>query len=1179
MAQIFNWRAEAGAGCLGWLHASRFVMATGLWLVAFTIHAAVVTLSPASDTTIYQGTDPNTGEDYELNSCGAGTGLFIGVTNDGLLRRTLLQFDIAGNIPAGSTINSVTLDLDVNRAGDNQDAPATLHLITKGWGEGDVDCSTERGGGKGLPASPGDATWRDAMYQQAPWVTPGGDFGVASATATIPTRGTASWTDTTPDDGLVQDVQNWLDSPAGNFGWILVGDESRSSSARRFASREGTPAPTLTIDFTPTGDVFACCFGDGGCSVTDTTSCSSAGGTPDTDANTCEPNPCPQPVGACCNLDESCSDSVDRLVCESAGGSFQGGDTNCGQGNIDCGLTPFIDPLPIPPVLQPDNPGGSPLRYTVSVQEASQILHSELPATSLWTYNGAYPSFTIVAQKDVPIEVNYVNNLPQGNRRRGSHILEVDECAHGPNYYADSARVVTHLHGGHLPARFDGQPEYTILPGESDLYEYPNNQDAATLWYHDHALGITRLNVYAGMAGYYLLADAEDTLDENNAFGLPYGEYEMGLAIQDREFNPDGSLFYNPTLQDAFKGDKILVNGKVWPFLNVEQGKYRFRVLNGSQSREYSLRLENITQPGNDPVFYLIGTDLGLIDAPKNLGNTISLMAPAERMDVIIDFAGFPEGTEIILKNDDLTVPRIPNVMKFIVTGESGFTGPLPGSLRTVMPLDSADVPTRHFWLDKDDEECSTQPGRIVGEWHVESLDGPPVLDAEGKPTNVIGKKWDDLTEFPVLGTREIWEFHNPTNSPHPMHVHLVKFQILDKSDITTGQPIPLEPWELNTWKDIVRVGPNSRARIIMDFTDYLGRFPQHCHILDHEDHEMMRQFQAINDPATCDRDGYCEPGEDCVSCPADCSQAIGALCGNGLCEAGDGENCMSCPVDCAGKQSGSASKQFCCGYDDGEVTNPVGCDIGAMDNRCIDASVNLFCRMAERVPACCGDALCEGAEEELVGSCNIDCVEGCVPEGPPGSLLCSDDIDNDCDGLVDVDDLDCIDNIDNDGDGLLDSTEDSNGNGIVDPGETDPKNVDTDGDGLVDGSDGVVPAVEEEDIDVNGDGYIDGEQTLGTDATKDDSDGDLLKDGLEVANGADPLDAASWPNLADGDCAPLNLPNGQTDAGDLVVALRIALGMLPARPLELAHCDLGVQDGDIDVTDVLLLIQLLQLP
>ena len=758
--------------------------------------AATVTIAPSEDNTIYEGTDPGSGELFEDNSCGAGLEVFSGVTVDGFARRALLGFDIASAVPAGSTIDRVILTMTVNRSGDNQDAVMALHPVLLGWGEGTVDCGAIRGGGQGAPAGTGDATWQDAEFGITAWSSPGGDYGALSAGAIVGSgNGALGVWDSAANPNMLADVQGWLSNPAANFGWILVGDEGRSATTRRFWSREGNAPPSLTIEFTPSGDVYACCFDDGTCSVQLETDCADQGGIANTSTNSCEPNPCPQPVGACCNVDESCSEAVDRLDCVNAGGSFQGAGSGCNQGGVDCGLTPFVDPLPIPPVLAPTGTrADGALQYTVEVVDAKQQLHSELPDTDLWTYNGAYPSFTIEATVGELIEVTYLNNLPTAKGRRGSHLLEVDECAHGPNYYSDSARVVTHLHGGHLPARFDGQPEYTILPGEIDVYEYVNNQPPATLWYHDHALGITRLNVYSGMAGFYLLRDAFE-----NSLGLPSGEFEIPLAIQDREFNPDGSLFYNPTLQDAFKGNKIVVNGKVWPVLNVKQGKYRFRMLNGSQAREYSLRLENLGNPGEVIPFTLIGTDLGLVSAPIVL-DTIDIMAPAERMDVVIDFSGFAAGTEIVLRNDDLTVPLVPNVMKFVVTGEPGFTGALPAALREVAPLDPSGVPTRYFRLVKVDQVCSVDASRIVGEWLIESLDGPG--------GNVIGEHWDDISEFPTLGTREIWEFENPTNMMHPMHVHLVKFQVLDKTDLATGQPIPLEPWESNTWKDTVRVPP-----------------------------------------------------------------------------------------------------------------------------------------------------------------------------------------------------------------------------------------------------------------------------------------------------------------------------------------------------------------------------------
>ena len=1124
-----------------------------LSILPATAWSATATINPSQDNTI-SGTLPD-------NSSGACDSIFSGMTDEDVIlplvpsRRALLQFDIAEAIPPGSTINSVTLGMTVTRGENHADSTYTLHRVLMAWGEGANTCGP-KGGGQGEPALAGATTWLSAMHDQAPaWGTPGGDY-IATASGSTLVNDTAPVWPSTPT--LVSDVQDWLDGTTPNHGWILIGDEANPTTARRFDSREGISKPALVVDFTPDGPVEACCESDGDCSLTVPGQCSD---TPLPGVDSCEPNQCPQPTGACCNLDETCSDTVDRLVCENAGGIFQDGSSTCSQGNVDCGLTPFVEALPIPPVLQPDNPGQSPPRYTISVQEATQGVHPELPATNLWTYNGAWPASTIVAVKGQPIEVTYVNNLPAGGGgKRGNNILEVDTCAHGPNDYGNSKRIVTHLHGGHVPARFDGQPEYHILPGETDVYEYPNNQDAGTVWYHDHALGITRLNVYSGMAGFYLIADEEDTLGVDNAFGFPSGQYEIGMAIQDRQFNPDGSLFYKAQLEDAFKGDKLLVNGKVWPYLMVDKGKYRFRILNGSQSRDYSLRLENITDPGNDPDFTLVGTDLGLISAPIDLGNDIGIQAPAERMDVVVDFAGYPAGTEIILRNDELTPPLLPNVMKFIVTDQPGYTGTLATTLRNVpdMPESSADV-TRYFRLKKEtNQECKDGSGRLINEWLVESLDGPN--------GNVIGKHWDDLSDFPILGSREVWEFENPTNSMHPMHVHLVRFQIISKETIG-GQPIALEPWEANTWKDIVRIPANTRARIIMDFEDYLGKFPQHCHILDHEDHEMMRQFQTTNDPSYCNNNGTCDPGEDCVSCAADCTQVSGASCGNGLCEGGDGENCVNCPVDCGGKQSGSASKIFCCGYDDGQVTNPVGCGVDIDDDRCIDAGANLFCRESTRVSACCGDALCEGAE--TVASCSFDCTPGCprTQEGPPTALACADSIDNDCDGLIDSNDSDCIDS---DGDGLSNTFE------LLILG-TDPNSIDTDGDGLVDGNDGVVSVGEDDiDIDVNGDGFIDGELTEGTDPTKEDSDGDLLEDGLEVAKSADPLDPDSWPHLFDGDVAPYGAPDNLLNAGDLTVAIRLALGLETTRPLELAHGDLGTPDGIINAADVILLIQML---
>jgi len=235
-----------------------------------------------------------------------------------------------------------------------------------------------------------------------------------------------------------------------------------------------------------------------------------------------------------------------------------------------------------------------------------------------------------------------------------------------------------------------------------------------------------------------------------------------------------------------------------------------------------------------------------------------------------------------------------------------------------------------------------------------------------------------------------------------------VMFQVLDKANLTTGTPIPLQPWESNAWKDTVQVPPNSKVRVIMRFEDYPGKFPFHCHLLDHEDHEMMRQFQTMHDPANCNSDGTCDLGEDCVSCPSDCGEASGASCGNGLCEAGDGENCVTCPSDCGGIQAGPGTK-WCCG--DPTVGNPKGtvliCGDDGAGHACIDSALNLFCREAPRVSACCGDALCEGAETAV--SCVVDCNDLC-PSDPnkidPGVCGCgTPDTDSDSDGTPDCND------------------------------------------------------------------------------------------------------------------------------------------------------------------------------
>jgi len=342
-----------------------------------------------------------------------------------------------------------------------------------------------------------------------------------------------------------------------------------------------------------------------------------------------------------------------------------------------------------------------------------------------------------------------------------------------------------------------------------------------------------------GLAGYYLLRDPLE-----QSLGLPSGEFEIPLAIQDRTFNPDGSLQYPEMWHEHFFGDTILVNGKVWPYLNVKQGKYRFRVLDGSNSRTYRLALSS------GAPFHVIGMEGGLLPAPVMV-NEITL-GPGERADVVVDFAPYAPGTEIFLVNSAPApfpgVPGIgviPEVMKFVVTNQPGHTAVLPVALRPLETLQESDaVVTRDFELRKTSEPCA------------------------GTMWQINGLGWDDVTEYPELGTTEIWRFINRSGVTHPMHMHLVMFQVLDRQAfeeiggnvVPIGSPVPPPPHEAG-WKDTVQVGPNEILRVIARFEDFTGRFAYHCHILEHEDHEMMRQFEAV----TACGDGHRGiPDEEC---------------------------------------------------------------------------------------------------------------------------------------------------------------------------------------------------------------------------------------------------------------------------------------------------------------------------
>lgn len=502
----------------------------------------------------------------------------------------------------------------------------------------------------------------------------------------------------------------------------------------------------------------------------------------------------------------------------------------------------FVDPLPIPEVLQPAGwERGRPL-FRVRMLQVQQQLHRDFPPTTVWGYEGRYPGPTFEVRRGRPIRVQYLNELPS------THLLPVDTSVHGAEAFRPQVRTVVHLHGGNVPPEFDGHPEAWFAPGlaeagpsfTTNVFEYPNRQPSTTLWYHDHAVGITRLNVYAGLAGFYLIrSEAERQL------GLPSGPFEIPLVIQDRTFNSDGSLFYPQEIVPEFFGNTILVNGKVWPFLNVEPRRYRLRFLNGSNARFYHLQFEPAL-----PVVQ-IGVDGGFLRRPVSTTNL--LLAPAERADVIVDFTGM-QGATFTLRN---TAPapypggeppdeHTSEVIQFRVV--LPLSGPdrshIPSKLPRSLVLDPCQaVRTRDVTLN----ERVDHQGRVL-----------PLLGFRGLSGRPSPLRWgDSVTEAPRLNTVEIWRVINTTEDSHPIHLHLVRFLILDRQPfdvsrfvdtgelVFTGPASPPEATEAGP-KDTMRANPGQVTRLIARFGDYPGDFVWHCHILEHEDHEMMRRYQVV---------------------------------------------------------------------------------------------------------------------------------------------------------------------------------------------------------------------------------------------------------------------------------------------------------------------------------------------
>ncbi|MDY0395167.1 multicopper oxidase family protein [Virgibacillus halophilus] len=504
-------------------------------------------------------------------------------------------------------------------------------------------------------------------------------------------------------------------------------------------------------------------------------------------------------------------------------------------------LRKFVDRLPKMSTIKPKHKDDKGAYYEVRMTQFMQRLHRDMRPTMLWGYNGQFPGPLFDVKQGEPIQVKWMNDLPS------RHILPVDLSLHGLAELPE-VRTVTHLHGGVTQASSDGYPDAWFTRGfekvgpdyEQEIYHYPNNQPAAALWYHDHAMGITRLNMYAGLAGMYIIRDeAEKTLY------LPEGKYELPLIVQDRSFKPDGSLDYprqpddpeegwpDPSVVPFFLGDTILVNGKVWPYAEVEPRKYRLRILNASNTRAYALYLDS------EDYFYQIGTDGGLMQRTTKAKKIP--MEPAERVDLIVDFTGL-QGKTITLKNDlgpnADPEDRTNDIMQFRVNQ------PLAGKDNSNIPRKLIEIPSL-----KKNKVQTIRDLKLVG-----------TTDELGRPLLLLNnKKWmDEVTEKPRLGDTEIWSFKNLTTFTHPIHIHLVRFQVLDHRPFDldafnetgiltfTGPATRPKSNELG-WKDTIAVPSATITRVIAHFVPYAGEYVWHCHILEHEDYDMMRPFTIVD--------------------------------------------------------------------------------------------------------------------------------------------------------------------------------------------------------------------------------------------------------------------------------------------------------------------------------------------
>jgi spore coat protein A len=491
-------------------------------------------------------------------------------------------------------------------------------------------------------------------------------------------------------------------------------------------------------------------------------------------------------------------------------------------------LARFVDPLPIPRVLSPegtrpdpDNPARKLPYYRIAMTETKVRVHRDLPPARVWAYGGSMPGPTIETRSGQGILVEWVNELPE------RHFLPVDRTIHGAHEDQPEVRAVVHVHGAKVAPDSDGYPEDWYPPGRSKTYHYPAKQDAATLWYHDHAMGIERLNQYAGLFGLFIVRD-----DAEDALHLPSGKYEIPLVLSDRLFDEEGQLSYPisgiagaPWVADV-QGHVVMANGALYPFVDVEPRLYRLRVVNASNSRGLFL-----SRSDGVPLV-AIGTDQGLLAAPASVPHLE--LSPAERADLLVDFRQ-AAGTHVVLRNETN------DVLQFRVS-----PSPSPA------PADGAVIPRHVRPVARLPEASATRTRSLVITETIQP-------EYQGRMQMLLdGRRWTDpVTEQPELYSTEIWSFVNTSDDTHPIHLHGVRFQILDRQLFEAelfllhkgmrlrGKPVPPDPSEAG-WKDTVRAHPGAITRIIVRFDGYPGRYVWHCHNLEHAANEMMRPFDVV---------------------------------------------------------------------------------------------------------------------------------------------------------------------------------------------------------------------------------------------------------------------------------------------------------------------------------------------